>query len=307
MKRILFCTILAVVTVGMLVFGFGSGYVHECDKKFDKLPSGTGACYLGKLREGMPYGFGVMEWSDGRRYMGEFRGPIPTGEGVMTTPSGMRYEGISVDSDVLSKTHGILTWPDGRCYEGQFVLMWPRGFGFITYPDGRILSGHFPRHGGENPYLSRGPLDPNLPSKGAIFTMPDGRILIGGTNLHGLPVDRSFERPLTTINETLRITPHQYRQLQMGKSLSQVSSTLDLSLLLGDIERLKYHLAVTPIPPFSRAVRVVFDIFKTPFGVSKLYRDMQELNKHKNEIVKHHRSLQRRCPNPRASRDDGEP
>ena len=74
--------------------------------------------YTGEIRNDVPHGKGVMEWTDGRRYEGEWKYGEQDGSGV--------YQ-----------------WPGGEIYKGQWREGKWHGQGVYTKANGTTMSGEW--------------------------------------------------------------------------------------------------------------------------------------------------------------------
>ena len=66
-------------------------------------------------------GYGLYNFSDGRKYYGEWRNNKMDGHGKFEWPDGRKYEGEYKEGK--KDGIGIFKWPDGRIYKG----MWENG------------------------------------------------------------------------------------------------------------------------------------------------------------------------------------
>jgi hypothetical protein len=114
----------------------------------DGLPEGwgtmnwdNGAEYRGQWRKGRPEGSGVHTWPDGARYVGEWQEGARHGVGKMEWANGVYYEGAWKDD--VPTGRGYMEWPDGSTYEGEFSNGRPHGVGTYREPDGLTYEGSF--------------------------------------------------------------------------------------------------------------------------------------------------------------------
>lgn len=103
------------------------------------------AIYRGELKNGYPFGTGVIEYKDGSKYEGVFTDDLPfftmTGHGKMTFSNGSSYEGDWEDSYFHGR--GKKIYPDGSIYEGDWVCGARCGQGVMTYPNDEKYEGEW--------------------------------------------------------------------------------------------------------------------------------------------------------------------
>ena len=78
----------------------------------------TQSVYKGDVRDGEPYGLGVMTYKDGRKYEGNWKNGIWNGKGKYSFNDGFGYEGEWKNG--VENGMGTLTYPNGDKYEGEF-------------------------------------------------------------------------------------------------------------------------------------------------------------------------------------------
>ena len=80
---------------------------HAADRKYE-----------GEWKQGAPFGFGVIEYQDGRVYNGDVEGGRPMGKGRMSYPNGDSYNGYFE----LGQRHGIgiMKYESGAEYKGNW-------------------------------------------------------------------------------------------------------------------------------------------------------------------------------------------
>jgi hypothetical protein len=78
----------------------------------------TQSVYKGDVRDGEPYGLGVMTYKDGRKYEGNWKNGIWNGKGKYSFNDGFGYEGEWKNG--VENGMGTLTYPNGDKYIGQF-------------------------------------------------------------------------------------------------------------------------------------------------------------------------------------------
>jgi hypothetical protein len=123
--------------------------------------NGDGWSYSGGVRNGQPYGIGIMryangdryigEWANGQRtngeiyyinggsYEGEWLNDLPHGNGEMTYANGDRYIGGWANGQRTG--NGVMTYDNDIRYEGTWVDGQPNGHGIARYANGNIYDG----------------------------------------------------------------------------------------------------------------------------------------------------------------------
>lgn len=107
-----------------------------------QLPHGT---FTGAVCDGMPHGFGVLEYDSGITYKGNMKMGKKHGHGVQTFADGRRYDGEWQDG----RAHGFATMiykngdQYGDVYIGEFEKGFMHGKGKLTYASGKVVEGMF--------------------------------------------------------------------------------------------------------------------------------------------------------------------
>lgn len=85
--------------------------------------------YVGKISKGLPHGFGVKTWPDGKRYQGSwFKGRMH-GKGELIIGEGESYTGEFRNG--LPWGLGIRKWKNGDYYEGEYFKGYQQGSGLF--------------------------------------------------------------------------------------------------------------------------------------------------------------------------------
>ena len=74
--------------------------------------------YVGKISKGLPHGFGVKTWPDGKKYQGYWLKGKMHGKGELIISEGDSYTGEF--SNGLPWGLGIRKWANGDYYEGEY-------------------------------------------------------------------------------------------------------------------------------------------------------------------------------------------
>ncbi|MBU2713019.1 hypothetical protein [Zooshikella harenae] len=83
-----------------------------------KDPDGDIGFYIGECNDSVPFGQGVIEYSDGDTYAGAYKSGYRHGYGVYTWPSGDRYVGYWNYDNKHGK--GTYYFEDGTIMSGEF-------------------------------------------------------------------------------------------------------------------------------------------------------------------------------------------
>jgi hypothetical protein len=76
------------------------------------------ATYTGDAVDGKRWGFGTIEYQDGRAYTGEWVDDVRVGRGTETYSSGNVFKGHYVNG--RAEGYGIYTWVNGDEYRGDW-------------------------------------------------------------------------------------------------------------------------------------------------------------------------------------------
>lgn len=80
----------------------------------------SGKIYQGEVDpQGLPSGWGIMCYTDGRRYEGHFANGKAQGQGTMMFSNGNVYKGEFSGGKMHG--HGTMTYYDGTQYAGQWA------------------------------------------------------------------------------------------------------------------------------------------------------------------------------------------
>lgn len=104
--------------------------------EFEVLKS-SGDRYLGFLKNGIPEGFGRMDYVTNCSYEGYWKSGLFEGKGTFTDPQGVTSDGYwkegKREGEILNR------WPDGKTFKGTYQRDKKLGKGVYTFPDGRIV------------------------------------------------------------------------------------------------------------------------------------------------------------------------
>ncbi len=111
-----------------------------------------GGTYVGKIKNEMPHGYGILTWANGSNYKGEWLDGTKTGFGILTSSNGDTYTGEFLNDDFHGYGKGIKTYDNGDKYEGEFLDGKRHGYGKGTssWANGDKYEGEFlngKRHG----------------------------------------------------------------------------------------------------------------------------------------------------------------
>jgi hypothetical protein len=110
----------------------------------------TGCLYEGELKDGLPHGKGIMDYSDGRQDIGEFKGLLLDGLGINWNPK-EDGEYIVVGEFEQGRPHGIVMMilQDGSKYIGKCMHGEPlrEEDAAMVYPDGTMSFGKLSEDG----------------------------------------------------------------------------------------------------------------------------------------------------------------
>ncbi len=98
-----------------------------------------GKKYEGFFRLGKRDGKGIMNWPGGEMYDGEWKNDRRDGKGTFTLANGERYEGMF--SGDLKNGYGKYRWADNSMYEGYWENDLKNGAGTMTWSNGDTYSG----------------------------------------------------------------------------------------------------------------------------------------------------------------------
>ncbi len=153
--------------VGTLTFSNGSIYKGDFVNNYfegkGKFITHNGQ-YEGSLRNNIPDGFGIKNWTTGQSYKGNWKDGKYNGKGIFTFKTGGVYEGDFVDgkfcgTGCIRKSwgdtytgnftndeysgQGILVRANGNTYEGDFYDNKYHGLGTYIWKNGSTLHGKF--------------------------------------------------------------------------------------------------------------------------------------------------------------------
>lgn len=111
----------------------GYCYINYIDSDYEN--------YAGICINNLPYGYGIMKYSNGDSYKGEWIDGIMEGNGVYTWEEGDVYEGDFSDNNL--EGYGKLTYKGGTYYEGEWVDNDREGYGKMTYESGAVYEGEW--------------------------------------------------------------------------------------------------------------------------------------------------------------------
>ena len=98
--------------------------------------------YVGKIAKGLPHGFGVKTWPDGKRYQGSWNRGKMHGKGELIIGEGESYTGEFRNG--LPWGLGIRKWANGDYYEGEYTKGFQQGSGlFISNDQGWKYDGQW--------------------------------------------------------------------------------------------------------------------------------------------------------------------
>lgn len=97
--------------------------------------------YTGDILNGVPYGTGTYEFSNGNTYTGEVVYGKREGQGTFTWADGTQYTGAWSDGQVNG--YGTMYYNDGYVYEGQLVNGVRHGWGTMNHPNGDSYTGEW--------------------------------------------------------------------------------------------------------------------------------------------------------------------
>lgn len=149
---------LTVLTVTLLIIMFNNQFggkpddlsVDSDDSQYSKTSgdesrpdyiSYNNGIYYGETKDGLPDGYGRMEYYSGDVYEGDFVGGVRHGYGVFNLATGEKYEGDFNDGDMTGR--GTLYLPNGDIISGTFVKGIPDGQGKFIDADGSVFEGEF--------------------------------------------------------------------------------------------------------------------------------------------------------------------
>jgi ElaB/YqjD/DUF883 family membrane-anchored ribosome-binding protein len=123
--------------------------VETNEKKWVVDPYGDQGEYTGELdAEGLPFGNGTMQYTDGRVYTGEWEQGTWHGAGKAVFCNQDVFQGRYHQDQ--RHGYGEYKWNDGRSYAGEFYMDQRQGKGKYSWPDGAHYDGDFHkglRHG----------------------------------------------------------------------------------------------------------------------------------------------------------------
>ncbi len=98
-----------------------------------------GSAYIGESFNGIPNGYGAVNYEDGSRYEGQVSGGIREGQGKLTRTDGFIYSGGWKNDSMNGKCN--LQWPNGDNYDGEIVDGVFQGIGTMRWVSGDSYSG----------------------------------------------------------------------------------------------------------------------------------------------------------------------
>lgn len=111
-------------------------YTGEGKKYFD-----NGTIYNGKLKDGLPEGYGTIKWISGNQYEGFWKQGSPNGKGTYRYASGDMYSGDYVYGERTG--YGMYKWANGDTYYGNFLDGNFEGYGTYYYSNGAKYVGYW--------------------------------------------------------------------------------------------------------------------------------------------------------------------
>ena len=142
-----------------------------------------GNTYLGKLKNGLPDGYGTLSNPDNSYlYNGEWKDGLKHGKGQLITDN-LKYSGL-FENDVFCGAGGVLCDSEGNIYEGDFLNGKYHGYGHYKLVNGDVYIGQF-KYG---LFDGRGQL---MSQNGDVF---DGNFLEGKKDGFGLMIKSDGEK-----------------------------------------------------------------------------------------------------------------
>jgi len=109
-----------------------------------KLLMKDGSTFNGESFNGIPNGYGIVEYTDGSRYEGQVSGGVRQGQGKLTRTDGFLYSGGWKNDSMNGKCN--IQWVNGDNYSGEIVDGIFEGIGTMRWVSGDSYSGEW--HGG---------------------------------------------------------------------------------------------------------------------------------------------------------------
>jgi len=98
--------------------------------------------YIGKMVKGLPHGYGVKTWPDGKKYQGNWQRGKMHGNGELLISEGESFTGEFRFG--LPWGLGIRKWANGDYYEGEYCKGYQQGSGlFISRDQGWKYDGQW--------------------------------------------------------------------------------------------------------------------------------------------------------------------
>ncbi len=113
---------------------------QPCERAYTDSEGDAGS-YTGQCQDGVPHGYGYVQYLNGDEYEGSFSNGDKNGQGIMVWPDGANYQGGWADNK--RNGHGTaLAANGGVAYRGEWLDNKMHGEGVMVWPDvGRYEGG----------------------------------------------------------------------------------------------------------------------------------------------------------------------